>query len=386
MQIKPCMALISLLLLLLLPYAAIASSGTGEGTVKIIGVDGKVKPDQIESSDENKSSNSNTGSSDDSKQGYWEDGIKGVQTAIENSAKGIGNWIISQLMQGSVDIYEADVSKSTEQLVKEGKAVEDVDAKTITYQINYKMIDPFAPTFTKQVLLVTGGFYICEIFLVMIGSLLVLMFAINHPEAYIDFMASFTGEERPYTYKTTVLTSIVAMSYWVGVLLLVFVVTGTRNLLVVTMVGHAVTLPMMYVNDFPTQLLTASSAYLSAFQTAMAELGIYVIAALTFVVGGITDVYLMLGSYKKAVILNRIVWGTYIICNLVDLFIVGLIAAGTGTYQLTGNPVFVTAGVVSAALINFVILAAMIIYAIIAGKQIIIQRIHSNRFLSGGMY
>lgn len=387
MRIKPCVALIFLLLLLFLPYAAVAGS-TGEGTVKIIDKNGTEQPSQINitSSTKSTSNSSNVVIDNSSSSGNWEESVKGVQTAIEGSFQGIGTWVVSQFMSGSVDLYASNVNESADQFIQNGSAIEDIGKKTLTYQISYKIIDPFAPYFGKQILLVTGGFYICEVFLAIIGSFLVMLFALNYPEAYVDIIASFTGEERPYTRKNTIITMIVAMSYWVAALLLIFVVTGTRNLLVATMVGHEVTVPMVYVNDFITQILTASSSYVSAFQTKMALFGIYVIAALIFITGGITLFYLVLGSYKRALILNKVVWGTYILCNIADLIIVGCIAAGTGIYQLTGDPSYVTVGVVCAALINFVILAAMILYAIIAGKYIIIQRMYSGLFLPrGGM-
>lgn len=401
MNTKPSMALLTLLLLLFLPYTVLAS---GTGTVKIIGADGTVRPNIIEtpanSSKDNQSSNtisivqnesSNSNSGSDPDDGLWEKGIKGVKSAVSDSLQGFTYWAIDQLMLGSINIYEADADITNGKLETDengdSKVIEDVSARTVTYQMNTKIINPFAPSYALKALLVTGGFYICEIFLVIIGSIILLMFYIDHPEQYVDFIASFTGEEKPYTMTTMTVASVGAMSYWIIALTIIFIITGCRNLLIYTMTGHAITLPMMYSDDFATYLLTAVSLYSSSFQTAMAEYGIYMIVSLTFVTGGITGILLMFGAYKKAVSLNIIVWGSYSLCNIVDLIITGSIAAGIGTYQLTGNPIFVTVGIVFAACVNFVILAVVIIYAIFAGKQILIQRIYNNNMLpGGGMY
>lgn len=381
MKLKPCMALISLLILLFLPYAAVAGS-TGEGTVKIIDKNGTEQPSQINVT--SRTSNSSNVVLDNSSSGNWEESVKGVQTAIEGSFQGVGNWVVSQLMSGSVNLYESNANESS--VVQNGGAVEDVSSKTLTYQIGYQMIDPFAPDFCKQVLLVTGGFYICEIFFVILGSFFVARYALEHPESYIEFISSFTGEERrPYTNKNIATTTRVAVAYWAIVLLFVFVVTGTRNLLVATMTGNEITVPMVYANDFFTQLISAAASFVSSFQIKMALYGIYVLISLIFVIGGITDFYLMIGLNKKAYILNKIGAWVYIICNAADLIIVGCVAAGVSIYKLTGDPSYVSVGIVFAALVNLVILASIIVYSIIAGKNIIIRGLSSTFLPKGGM-
>lgn len=266
--------------------------------------------------------------------------------------------IIDQLMEGSVSIFETEVDENTEN-------------ETLSYTINTKHIDPYAPSFVREVQLPTGGFYIVGIFFTILGSGLIRLIYEKYPVQFSEFREALTGEEKPYNNESIVFASVIAMVLWIAYLLLVYLITGFRNLVIDTASSTSVILPDTYATNLPTFMLTAIASYSSAFQSATGEYGIYTFTAILFLAGIVSEILLLLGASGAFWKFNIIYWGLFTICCFIDIYIVCAISVGASLYIMEGNPIYMTVGLTVSVAGIIILCVLLLAYAVWKGRKII---------------
>ncbi len=352
-------AVFALFLFLLFSCVSSATQNTDGDNAKVIGADGTVQNGRVEvvhTSTQSAGNNSSSVSTANVGQDYT-NGIQAVQTAFQNGLNGFSEEFIHQLMVGSVAIFEAKTANTS--------------TGTVTFRVNSKVIEPLSPPFVLQTLLPTVGFAILIVFLVFGGSYLMLLAQEVIPEQFSDFREAFTGEEKPYSANIMTTACVLAILYPIVIITYIFLITGGRNLIVFAISPHEVTLPDMVSNSIPTELLTGLSAYSNSLQTAFCEYGIYAIVAIAAVVWIITCVLGMLGAIRALVFLNVVTWGSYLLFNCGDIINTVAVSFGIGTYSFTGNPIFLTVGILAGGFLNYAIFVLLVIYAIFRGRKAI---------------
>lgn len=372
MMKKICVAF-TLLLLLFIPFVASA-----DGNLKIIPADNskvqdpalneeyqqKLQEQQNESVDnesedvkaEEVQEESNKEKNEDDENGI----LKSLRATFKGALDDFTYGILDQMMEGSVTVFEADAETD-----------ESGSTDSISYTINTKIVKPFEPQYVKTTLTVTGIFYLCVIGFTMLGSYLMLLWQEIRPEGFSKFREEIFGEEKPYSTSTVHTACSIALAYPIIALILIVVITGTRNLTVFAVSPHGVVIPDLYADSIPTFFLTSFSSWMSAIESAFGEYGIYTFCALTFVIGGFTDLLLVFGAIGKALILNVVFWGLYGLWNFIDIINVCTVSAGVYSYVYTGKTIMVTVGVLAGFLSGIIILAIIVIFAVWRGRKIV---------------
>jgi hypothetical protein len=293
-------------------------------------------------------------SEEDSKGGLWEDSIKAFRTAVSGGLEDFSYLIINQLMAGSVTIFETDT-----------KTVEGDNGPTslITYSVKNKEIKPFDPSFVRTAVMYTGGFYLIIAGLVILGSYIMLMLYQHKNTPFVDFMASVTGEERPYDTNMQTTACVGAGVTWIIFIIAAILISEFRNLVVYAISPKEVTLPEMYADSIPTQLLSSLGSFNNAMQSTLGEYGIHVFAALILVTASASIFLLMLGAVREFGYFLVFAWGVYTLSNFIDIINVGTLSAGVQLYLYTGNPNHITIGLILGGGINLFIIYLLIRYA-----------------------
>lgn len=314
--------------------------------------DSKEKNRSSNEDDEKESEDEKADAEKDS--GLWEDSIKAFQTAVTNGLEDFSYLIINQLMAGSVTIFETET-----------KTVESEDGQTdmVTFSIKNKEINPFSHPLVQKCLEYTGGFYFVIACLVILGSQIMLVLYRHRTSLFVEFMASITGEERPYDTNMQTAVGVSAGVIWIVFIVAVILISAFRNLVVFAMSPHEVVLPAMYADSIPTQLLSSLASYNNALQSTMGEYGIHLFAALVLVTGSIALVILMTGAVRGFTYFLVFVWGIYTMLNFIDIINVGTVAFGIQMYLSSGNPNHITVGLILGGLLNILIIYLLIRYA-----------------------
>lgn len=285
--------------------------------------------------------------------------LKSLRATFKGALDDFTYGILNQLMEGSVNIFEA-----------EAETTETGETETLSYSINAKQIDPYEPGFVRKVQLPTGGFYIVGIFFTILGSGLMRLIYEKYPVQFSEFRMSLTGEEKPYNNDMIVTASCMAMVIWIAYIILVKSIVGFRNLVVSTASSTGIVLPDTYATNLPTFLLTGIASYSSAFQSATGEYGIYTFTALMFVAGIISEFLLIMGASGAFWKFNIVYWGVFTIFCFIDIFIVSAVSVGVSLYMGSGNPIFVTVGLVISCLGIIFLLIYVAVYAYRKGRKI----------------
>lgn len=312
------------------------------------------KPRPSEDDNEKESEDENTDTEEEKDSGLWEDSIKAFQTAVTNGLEDFSYLIINQLMAGSVTIFE------TETETVEG---ENGSTELVTFSIKNKEIKPFDHPLVRKCLEYSGGFYFIVAGLVIMGSYIMLLLYRNRTSVFVEFMASITGEERPYDTNMQTVVCVSAGVIWIVFIVAAILIAAFRNLVVFAISPNEVVLPAMYADSIPTQLLSSLASYNNALQSTLGEYGIHLFAALILVTGSIALFILMIGAVRGFAYFLVFVWGIYTMCNFIDIINVGTLAFGVQMYLSSGNPNHITVGLILGGAINIIIIVLLIYYA-----------------------
>ena len=363
---KTCV-IFALFILLSLPYSVSARDLTDGSLVKVIGIDGTVQQGRTEvnnhsivPSDITNSVQSTVLSNSTINKENGVDPIKAMQTSVENALYGVMYGVADEFVKGSFTIL------GTEANITEGA---DGRSRTINYSIHMRDIEPFGPPYVVKTLLISGGFYLGIIFLIIIGSRLILIFSINMPEEYDRYRMVLTGEYKPYTRNTARFACYAAMSDPVISFFIIILITLIHNIFISGLSADSIGLMNEASDSLPTWVLTGISLYATAFQTVIGEFGIWIIVSLVFVRGIISNLLLMVGAIKLSAYLNVVVWGTFLLFNLMDVINVLAFSAGLASSVYTGFSIFVLIGTLAGGFINLFILAIIAIFALCVIKN-----------------
>lgn len=355
-------------ILLLLFIFLCAPVNAETGSVKVISKEGKdITKDNHEEGDskdkprpsddsknQNESKDDENGTDKKEESGLWENSIKAFQTAVTNGMEDFTYLIINQLMAGSVTIFETET-----ETVENGNGTTEL----VTFSIKNKEIKPFDHPLVRKCIEYSGGFYFIVAGIVIMGSYIMLLLYRNRTSVFVEFMASITGEERPYDTNMQTAVCVSAGCIWLVFIVAATLISAFRNLVVFAISPHEVVLPAMYTDSIPTQLLSSLASYNNALQSTLGEYGIHLFAALILVTGSIALFIFMIGAVRGFAYFLVFVWGIYTMCNFIDIINVGTLAFGVQMYLSSGNPNQITVGLILGGLINVIIIILLIVYA-----------------------
>lgn len=362
---KKAITVLTLFLLLLLPFCVHAE--TGKAVIR--NSDGKI----LEKNEQAVIPGSSHDDEEDDEEGGDEEteeksiippkaenttaSIKAAQTAFENALNGFTEGIINALFEGSVTIFETDVSED------EGGAV--------TYDIRVRSVHPYEHPLVLPIQLVSFCFLILITAITILGTMLVSSFQTKHPEAYGDMKRGLSGQYKPYNpnrvHAACTWSITRPLLYFAGFILFVY----GRNYLITSMPQTASGVIGSASDNIVIWGITGLSIFIGAFQTSMGEYGIYVFGALLFITCMVTDFLIVLNAQDAAKKIEIIAWGAFglfCLCDLINMFCTTF---GVITSQWRGEEIFITSGIVAGGFINLVIFAALVVYAVLKGKKVL---------------
>jgi hypothetical protein len=287
-------------------------------------------------------------------------GIEAAQTAFGNALMGFVYSIADDFVKGSFTIMGTEANVTTG---PDGKS------RTINYSIHARDIDPFKPDYVITTLLISGGFYIGLIFIVVLGSRLILIYSINDPIGFNDYRRALTGEERPYSLNTARFASYLTIADPVIAFFLIFLGIYSHNVVVSGLSANSIDLMNIASDSLPTWIMTGISLYGSAIQSVLGEFGIYIIVALVFIRGVISSLLLMFGALKLSAYINVVVFGTFFLFLMMDVINILGFSAGIATSASTGRSIFVLIGTLVGSFINFLLLATIAVFSAVIVKN-----------------
>lgn len=352
------LALLTIFLILLLPFCASASS-TALDNVKVIDQNGTVVKGAIiktthssnSSSSEASSSNSSLSSLSTTTElpNTW---MNASQTVIEKSGKNLFFWVGDSFLKGGFELSSVGVKE--ENITK---------AQTPKYTLYSKTIDPFKVPIVWTFILLCLVFHVAVvIFFIFIGIALYNLQQFS-PKEVSKIRAGFSGEESYFDIKEylimcgTVLISplIDAFGIWFTILnrnaIVSFLTTKTADVL-----GAA-------SDNLPTYLLVNIAWYANNLEKVFGEYTIYLMVSFIIIKSWIMAAILIFGSLKQAAIFHFSIMIGFILVVLMDIFTLGFVSFGINLSVRWSNWGYTLAGMVTAALFNFLILLG-ILYAV----------------------
>lgn len=341
-------------LLLLLPYTALATDGTGEGNVKIIKKDGTISTDSIEKSDNfsKPSREEEPGTIPKTTSGFktTETGMLAGQAMIENAAVNLTYSFADEFFLGgykfaSVGVNEKKIAGSDE----------------LQYSLYSTELDPFNVPIVDNTLYKTERiYYAVAICLICIAY---WAFTLQHssPKLFSSIQKGIAGEESFYDFKAVVTSWVIAIaSPWIMIAWIKYVVLRARNIIVMGMTSQLVTTVGQSSDSLITYLLIRIGWYFNGLQKLMGEYGIHLIVSLTFVICAIIALLSILVSLSSAVKFTGIVVMyqlLFVLMDIITLFFVSFgIQMGVRSESVVYSTGYVLVGIVVAVVTDFLIL------------------------------
>jgi len=334
---------------------AIASD---KGTLKVIDSTGKdITAENLEVSKKNTSSvnNNSVNHTTETKKEDDDSVITMLQTAGENALKGFTNLIIDSLFSGAVNIFETDLNTE--------------ENGSVTYDIQVRELDPFSHPLVAPIQLATGGFLFLISIFAILGSNLISLTQKKHPEKYGDWKRSISGEYVPYNenrvHATCVWVSTRPVIYFVCYIFIILL----RNYLYASAIQPASGVLTPETDNIVILGITGLAMFVGSFQNSFGEYGVYAFGTLLFIICIITDLLVMAGQREFAKQIENVSWGSFILFCFCDVINMTFTSFGVITSQWRNNPTFITDGIIAGGFLNFIIFAALIIYAVLKIKK-----------------
>ena len=336
------------------------------GSVKVIGRDGDDITDKNhEEGDDNDGGNSGGSSGSTGNQiinepvntNISEESILAAQTAGENALYGFTNGMIDSFYEGSMSIYQTDVSKNTD--------------GTTGYNISVRELNPYEHPLVLSAQLVSFCFLFLVTIITILGSILLSMLQEKRPESFGDIRRNISGEYRPYNpnrvHSACVWSITRPVKYFIGFVGFIFL----RNTLLNSMTQTSSGILGEATDNIIIRGITGIAMFVGSFQTSVAEYGVYTFGTVLFIICIITDILVLFNSEESAKKLEFVAWcafGVFCLCDMINLF---CMSYGVLTSQWRNEPIFITVGIVAGGFINSLILAILAIYVILKGKKAI---------------
>jgi len=330
------------------------------GSVKVISKDGKdITNENHEESDtkqgeEGGSEKTNVESSEDITINR-DLNIKAAQTSFENALYGFTEGMVDSLYEGSLSMYEADLT--------------DGDNGTVTYKIHATELKPFEHPIVFPVQVITFCFLILVTLIVILGSILISGFQTRYPESYGDLRRSVSGEYKPYNpgrvHSVCMWATTRPVLYFSAFLLFIL----GRNYIISSTLQSASGVLGSPSDNIIIRAITGAAMFVGSIQTSIGEFGVYTFGTLLFIICMITDVLVLKNAKGAAKNIELIAWGAFGLFCFCDLINMSCTSFGVVTSQWKEESIYISVGIMAGAFINGVILAAITIYAILKGKR-----------------
>lgn len=248
------------------------------------------------------------------------------------------------------------------------------NSKTLTYSLYSEEINPFKAPFVQSMLLITGAlYYICWIIAVFL-SLGIFGLQQMSPRFFSDIRESITGEEGYYDVFRMFETFGMWGGYPIGSFIVISMLIFLRNLIVASMTTQIIDSIGASSQSLPTYFILTIGYYFNIIQKVIAEYGAYLIVCMVFVIGLILGFATLFYSFKLAVrtaFFIALLFGLLLMVDIVTIFCIWF---AVSMIAYTGNQGFAIAGVLSAFVVDALILLSPIIFLyfkLSSGKKLI---------------
>lgn len=316
MKIK---GLFIIFLILLLPFTALASDGTGEKNVKIIKKDGTISTDGIEKSENfSKHSEKESTTQPTQKIGNSETGMLAGQAMIENAAVNLTYSFADEFFLGgykfaSVGVKEKKITGSDE----------------LQYSLYSTELDPFTVPVVDNTLSKTKRIYYSVAIILICIAYMAFVLQNSAPKLFSSIQKGVSGEESFYDFKAVATSWIIAIvSPWAMLAWIKYGVLRTRNVIILGMTNQLVTTVGSSSDSLITYLLVRIGWYFNGLQKMMGEYGVHLIISLTFVFCAIIALLSIVSSLSSAVKFAGIINMYLILCVLMDIITLFFISFG----------------------------------------------------------
>ena len=280
--------------------------------------------------------------------------LKILQTAGENALNGFTEGLIDALLEGAVTIFETDISKEED--------------GSVSYDIRVKELKPYEHPLVLPIQLATFGFLILITIITILGSMLISAFQTKYPETYGEWKRSLSGKYTPYNpsrvHAACIWSTTRPILYFIG---FVSIMCGRNYLLSTSQTASGVLTPE--TDNIIIWGITGLAMFVGSFQTSMGEYGVYVFGTLLFVICIITDALMIFNKRDAAKQIENVAWGSFGLFCICDLINMGFTTFGVYTSKWLDDPIYITDGIVAGGFINFVLLTALTLYAVLKIKK-----------------
>lgn len=345
--------LLIIFLLLLFPFAASASDGTGEHSVKVIKNDGSISTDSIEKSEnfskpsENESVRVNDSVSDF---GTTDTGMLAGQAMIENAAVNLTYSFADEFFLGgykfaSVGVTEEKITGTDE----------------LQYNLYSTELDPFNVPIVDSTLSKTKKIYYAVAIILICIAYMAFTLQNSAPKLFSSIQKGISGEESFYDFKAVTTSWVIAITApWIMIFWIKYVVLRARNIIVMGMTTQLITTVGQSSDSLITYLLIRIGWYFNGLQKIMGEYGVHLIISVTFVVCAIIALLSIIVSLSSAVKFAGIVnmyLILFVLLDIITLFFVSFgIQMGARSESTVYSTGYVLVGIIFAVVADFLIL------------------------------
>lgn len=360
MKLKSLFTISLIFLLVFFPFTVMASDGTGEDRAKVIGVDGKVKTDAIEKSENfTKPPHDDNGSkepainSDINSFSGTDSGMQAGEAMLVNAGVNLSYNLADQFLLSGVKINSLRV--------EEKKVSNDGSFK---YSIFSKEINIFGIEAVNKILLLTGGAYL--IGMLIIGALAYISFSIqsNAPKWFSKLRMELTGEEGYFDINDVLTVWGSELFGPIATFAFIFLVVNLRNTLVSGMVTDIATTITSTHGSLPSYFIACVTWYFNGLQRLTAQFGIYYFISMIFVQWIVANLIAVFVSVPKAIGLAIFNHLYFVFLILVDIETVFFIWFGTVMATETGYPELSIIGILVSFVIGMGLILSMPLYVV----------------------
>lgn len=338
-----CLFLI--LLLSLLPFTASAIDTTDGSAVKKIGVDGKVI--SIGGEKSNDDNNNLTVKNTEVSSGVSQSKMEAGQTMLENAWWEIAWSTGDKLLEAGFKINSIGMDE---------KSV--TGAKTFTYSVYSKEINPFNSKTVKSIFYPSLGFY--AVCMIILGAFAYIVYCAqeNAPKLVSKIRKGISGDEGIFDIEDVFSVWGTLIGGPVGTYAIINFSINARNLLVISMATGIVSTIANSSDSLPSYLLACISWYFSGIQRLIAFYGIHLFVSMFLILWIVVILIYLFASLEKAALVAGFSILEFVLCVLVDIIIVAIVWFGT---QLIAETGIQEIGFVSMIIAFFVALGLLVI-------------------------
>lgn len=371
-------SLISLSLIFLLLFPCIVSADTGKARVIHTNDDGSktdITDDNYEESDDDTphaSDDDDENEAEEEKSSFIESDATGaevVSDAVTNGGINIGYRIGDEFLEGGFKLASIDIEER--QVTGE---------KTMTYSLYSKKLNPFEDASVRKTVIMT---YICHV----VVAIVVILFGVCRyvaqtvwPRKTTQTMAGFSGEYTQFDIVCFLVLAVGVIIMPVCDLLGISYCLLNRNVMAGLMTIRTLDIVGATTESLPTYILVNAAWYFNNLEKLFGEYAVNTMTKLLIVKTWVQAAIVIIGSLKKAAVLQVGVMVGFILVLFMDIITLFFVSSGIDYGVNDGNWGHALIGMGLAAVIDFLIILFIVVFPFV----ILYARIRSGRI--GGSF